>query len=399
MSHESQGPPGGRTQPIRVSRRREVLRLGAWSAISLAMPVPARAARADDPTRQLIVRNPRPLDAETPTSAFESLLTPNDLFFVRSHFGAPAVGLRPWSLTIDGGVDRPTTLSLDDLEGHRAARTVMAVLQCSGNGRAYFQPRIPGVGWERGAVGNAEWRGVPLATLLESCGIKQGQAHLHVIGSDLPPNPKTPAFLRSIPLEKALEDQTLLATRMNGAPIPIEHGGPLRLIVPGWTGNHWMKWVRRITVAPDEAPGFFQQAGYRLPRVPAPPGAVLKPDDLEPVTWMNVKSLFARPTPGTPLPRGETTVQGVAWTGRGKVTRVELEVDGAWRETHWIDPPRDWGWARWRATWDATPGRHLLRARATDSFGQVQPEVAPWNRSGYLWNGFDRLECEVAADA
>jgi sulfite oxidase len=345
----------------------------------------------------LIVRNRRPLDLETPVTALGREFTSNDAFFVRSHFGPPAVGLAPWTIALGGLVDRPLVLSLADLKRFEPA-SVIAVLQCSGNGRAYFRPRIPGVGWERGAVGNAEWAGVRLADVMARAGLKSGSAHVHFLGADGPPSPKTPLFLRSIPLDKALHPQTLLATTMNGEPVPTLHGGPVRLVVPGWAGNHWLKWVRSITIAAEEAPGFYMQTGYRLPKTPAPPDAVLKPSDLVPVTTLNVKSLITWPASGSKLSAGRHEVRGVAWTGEGVVTRVEVSTrtDGQWRAATLLGEARPWSWRPWRIEWEASRGTTTVSARATDSLGATQPESTPWNKSGYLWNGIDRVACEVA---
>jgi sulfite oxidase len=363
--------------------------------ISALAATEGRAGEAAE--ERLIVRSRRPLDLETPVSVFRQWRTPNNLFFVRSHFGEPAVELSAWSLEITGLVERPLKLSLDELRGMKPA-AVPAVLQCSGNGRAFYEPRIPGVPWERGAVGNAEWSGVRLVDLLERAGWKREAGHVHLLGADGPPSPKTPRFLRSLPIDRALDPSTLVATTMNGEPLPILHGGPLRLVVPGWSGNHWIKWLRTITLARDEAPGFYMQTGYRMPKVPAPPGADLKPSDLVPITVLNVKSLIAWPAAGATLPQGRHEVLGVAWTGAGHVTKVEVALgpDGAWSPATLLDVDRPGTWRRWTWTWEARrPGRATLRARATDSNGQTQPERTAWNRSGYLWNGIDEVVCEV----
>jgi sulfite oxidase len=357
---------------------------------------PAWAAEAEARTA-LIVRSHRPLDLETPVEVFDRFLTPNHLFFVRSHFGAPAISLGPWTLHIRGLVERPLSLGLDDLSAMEEV-TAPALLQCSGNGRAYYTPAIPGIGWDRGAVGNAEWTGVRLADLLGRAGVKIPEGHVHLLGADAPPSIKTPMFLRSIPLSRALDPGTLVAFRMNGEVLPPLHGGPLRLIVPGWAGNHWIKWLRSITIAREEAPGFYQQTGYKMPKVAAPPGVELKPPDLVPVTTMPVKSLIARPTAGARLQAGRHEVRGVAWTGPGHVTRVEVTAgpDAPWHEAVLLNDGRPGTWRLWRWTWDAPrPGRYQIRVRATDSEGQTQPVSSPWNRSGYLWNGIDTVECEV----
>jgi DMSO/TMAO reductase YedYZ molybdopterin-dependent catalytic subunit len=228
--------------------------------------------------------------------------------------------------------------------------------------------------------------------------IEPGAGHVHLLGADAPPSVKTPAYLRSIPLEKALDPATLLATRMDADALPLLHGGPIRVVVPGWAGNHWIKWLRAITVASEEAPGTYQQSGYRMPKVPTPPGVDIKPADLVPLTTMPVKSLIARPSAGARLSAGGIEVRGVAWTGLGHVTGVEVATSaaGPWRPAAFQTEARPYTWRLWRTTIEnARPGRLTLRARATDSSGATQPDVTPWNRSGYLWNGIDTVECEV----
>lgn len=379
--------------------RRGALRGFAAAGGVLAWPGSLNRVIADDrePAKELalIVRNRMPLDAESPVEVFDRWITPNDLFFVRSHFGAPAVGLAPWSLTIAGLVGKSRTLALKDLERFEQV-TVPAVLQCSGNGRGLFAPRPAGVGWERGAVGHAEWSGVRLKDLLEEVGLGRGAAHVQSLGSDAPPNPKTPAFHRSIPLEKALDPRTIVATRMNGEPLPRLHGGPLRLIVPAWTGNHWMKWLRMLTVADEEAPGAFQQTSYKISKAPTPPGVAPNPEDMVSLTAMNVKSLIARPSRGAVLEPGPVEVRGVAWTGVGVVTRVEVSVDGGpWQIAKLEGRVLEGSWRLWTFAWKAKAGKHALRVRATDSEEQTQPETPPWNKSGYLWNGIDEVSCVV----
>jgi sulfite oxidase len=395
MSERNEGP-------ARTSRRGWLrTAAGALSAGGLAGPWAGRlprgwAAEGDGPLK-LIVRSPRPLDLETPVEAFDTFLTPNDLFFVRSHFGAPAVSLRTWRLEVRGLVERALSLGLDDLAKMETV-TVPAVLQCSGNGRSYYSPTIPGTGWGRGAVGNAEWSGVRLADLLKRAGLKLDEGHVHLFGTDAPPSIKTPPYFRSIPLTRALDPGTLVATRMNGEPLPQLHGGPIRLVVPGWGGNHWLKWLQTINVAREEEPGFFQQKGYRIAKVPSPPEADLKPSDVVPVTTMPVKSLIARPSAGARLGTGRVEVRGVAWTGNGHVTKVEVATgpDAPWHAATLLNDERYGTWRLWRWSWEgARPGRYQIRVRATDSTGETQPESTPWNRSGYLWNGIDTVECEV----
>ena len=377
------------------SSRRDFLyqALAGSSLPFVAGSTPALASiEVDEP--DLIVRSTRPLDAETPVEAFDRFLTPNPLFFVRSHFGPPALGLSPWRLEVEGLVETPLKLSIDDLKGFEPV-TLPAVLQCSGNGRGFFSPTIPGVGWEKGAVGNAEWSGVRLLDVLNRAGIKTEAAHIQLMGADSPPNPKTPAFFRSIPLARGIDPSTILATSMNGEALPLLHGGPIRLVVPTWAGNHWIKWLRKVIVAKEEAPGFYMQNGYKIPKVPTPPGVDLKPDQLKSVTTLNVKSLIARPTEGAILKAGKVEVRGVAWTGEGVVTKVEVSFGAGWSPATILGDPKPGSWREWTYSWQAGPGRQTLRARATDSNGEVQPEITPWNRSGYLWNAIDKVTCEV----
>ncbi len=346
----------------------------------------------------MIVRTERPLNLESASPSLDSWLTPIDEFFVRSHHGAPAVDLSPWEISVEGLVDRPLKLSLKDLEAVEST-TRFGVLQCAGNGRSLYRPRMPGITWERGAVGHAEWAGVQLAQLLKDAGVKPEAAHVHFVGGDVPPNPKTPAFLRSIPLDRAQDPDTLIALRMNGELLPVLHGGPARLVVPGWAANNWSKWVRKIVVSAQEAPGVYMQSGYRMARHPVAPGVNPDPSDLVPVTWMNVKSLITSPSPDAALGLGRHEVRGVAWTGKGHVVKVEVssDQDPTWRVAELIGEPRQGSWRQFKIAWDApSRGKYVLRARATDSEGEVQPEVSPWNKSGYLWNGYDQVACLIS---
>jgi sulfite oxidase len=383
--------------------RHGMLRLGLLGMAGTAgLPGPTggyetRPDEAPRDDRAMIVRSRRPLNLEATVAALEHRLTPNDAFFVRSHFGAPAVDLSPWEVEVVGLVTRPLRRKLDDFARlEQAAKT--AVLQCAGNGRGLYWPRVPGVPWERGAVGQAEWSGVRLVDVLDRAAVRDGAAHVHFVGGDAPPSPKTPAFVRSIPLDRAREPGTLLTLRMNDEPLPAVHGGPVRLVVPGWAGNNWFKWVRRIVVARDEAPGPYMQTSYRMPRTPVPPGAAPGAIPMDPVAWMNVKSLITWPERGSVLPAGPVEICGIAWTGQGHVTKVDVQIDhdGRWLRASLIDGEELGAWRRWRLHWEPSRrGRHLIESRATDSMGQVQPDCPAWNRSGYLWNGSDSVECET----
>jgi DMSO/TMAO reductase YedYZ molybdopterin-dependent catalytic subunit len=355
------------------------------------------AAQTQDP---LIVHVTRPYDAETPVQAFLSWLTTSDRFFVRSHFGPPPperVDQATWRLTLSGLVEHPLTLTFDDLLKFEEI-TVTAVVQCSGNGRAFHRPKVPGVQWERGAVGNARWTGVRLADILASAGLHAKARHVALLGADRPVVSQTPLFRRSIPVEKALHPDTILATRMNGEPLPLLHGAPLRLITPGWMADSCVKWLTDITVQEHEATGYYMETAYRYPIRPVRPGEVVAPRDLKPVEAMVVKSLIAHPPQGATISSGTVMVQGVAWTGEGRIVTVEVSTDEGrtWELARLVGDDVPYAWRQWQFAWRATrPGPYTIWSRATDDHGQVQPMASPWNPGGFLWNGIDRVQVQV----
>ena len=348
--------------------------------------------------RRLIVRSTRPENLETPTDLLDADFTPNDVFFVRSHFGPPIVDPRTFRLDVSGLCDRPLSLSLDELRKFPEV-TVPAVLQCSGNGRALFRPRIAGAQWERGAVGQARWTGVRLADVLRHVGANPGARFVRLLGADRAPMPTVPEFARSVPLDKAMHPMTILAYGMNGEPLPILHGAPLRLVVPAWAGDHWVKWLRSIRLDAAEDAGFYMKTAYRMPRTPVVPGGSVKPEDTDPLTGMIVKALITSPADSQVLGSERVAVTGVAFAGEDDVKRVDVSVDGGKSYlAATLDPPRGLGaWQRWRFLWRPKPGTYRLLARATDTKGRTQPDVPTWNPSGYLWNAPDAITCEVRA--
>jgi DMSO/TMAO reductase YedYZ molybdopterin-dependent catalytic subunit len=348
----------------------------------------------------LIVRVARPLDAETPVQEFASYLTPNSRFFVRSHFGPPPAELlsdQSWRLKVGGLVDRPLTFTLKKLKQFQEV-TLTAVVQCSGNGRASHRPKTPGVQWERGAVGNARWTGVRLRDVLAQAGLQTKGRHIQLQGADRPVATTVPLFVRSIPVEKALHPDTILAYQMNDRPLPPLHGAPLRVITPGWMADSCIKWLTEITVSQDEAQGYYMQTAYRHPTRPVMPGEAIAAGDLKPVEAMIVKSLIAQPQDGASLVPGLVTIQGVAWTGEGKIVKVELSVDEGqtWEPARFIGEDQPCAWRQWQYIWQATgSGPRTILCRATDDHGQTQPKASPWNPSGFLWNGWDRVSVTV----
>ena len=366
------------------------------AAAATAMTAVAAGVPTPDVRRRLLQMNGYPLDAETPLDLLTTYLTPNDLFFVRHHWNPTFPDASTWRLTVDGEVERPLALSLSDLKAMpRASAT--CVLQCAGNGRSLHRPIVPGVQWKYGAVGNAKWTGVRVRDVLEKAGLKAGARHLHTFGTDKPPE-KVPPFHRSVELDKIREDG-VIAFEMNGEPLPQAHGGPARLVVPGWAGDHWMKWLDRIS--PQAAPqtGFYMDTAYRYPKTPGEPGVAFKPDEMTPVTELFVKSNITE-SPAAARVGKAATIRGFAFSGAPDVAKVEVTDDGGatWSPATLGKDHDPHAWRLWSFAY--TPknsGRVTLHARATDSRGSVQPKNAVWNQSGYLYNGWHSVEVEVTA--
>jgi DMSO/TMAO reductase YedYZ molybdopterin-dependent catalytic subunit len=336
-------------------------------------------------------------DAETPLDLLTTYITPNDLFFVRHHWNANAPEPRSWRLTIDGEhVSRPLSLSIAELKRFPKT-TVTCVLQCAGNGRSFFRPVVPGLQWGQGAVGNARWTGVRVRDLLEKAGLKAGTKHLHTEGTDNPPG-KVPPFHRSLELDKARED-AIVAWEMNGEPLPPLHGAPARLVVPGWAGDHWMKWLSRLSPDAEARKGFYMDVGYRYPLKLGEPGVAFKPEEMSPVTELFVKSTITD-APQRARAGSAVTIRGIAFSGAPDVVKAEVTDDGGatWQAAELGREHDPYAWRLWSYRYvPKRAGKLTLHARATDSRGSVQPREAVWNQSGYLWNGWHSVDMEVAA--
>jgi DMSO/TMAO reductase YedYZ molybdopterin-dependent catalytic subunit len=379
--------------PDRCFTRREALTLALAAAGALAPRTHAgerlaAAGRSDvqpgASDLRLVIRNARPLDAESPIEALRTFDTRNDLFFVRSHLALPAEASTPWTLTIDGEVTRPVTLRIEDIRRMPAERR-STTIECAGNGRGRLAlPATSGVQWGLGAVSTATWTGVPLAALLERAGVQASAMHFWMEAADRSPIPATPPFLRSIPREAAL-GEALVAYEMNGQPLPLLHGGPLRLVVPRWYGMASTKWLTHVHARATESDNHFMARGYKY-------------GDGSPVDLMRVKSLITAPLDGDRVTVGTTRVTGVAWTGTGTVERVEISSDGggSWQQARFTSEARPGTWRLWEA--DAalrSAGEQRVRARATDTAGHTQPEQAAPNPAGYGNNSIH----EVRVDA
>lgn len=387
--------------------RREFLKgtliSGATASLAAEFVLPSVLHAEDSgiPGKELlIVRSRRFFDLEMPLDKLQSWITPVDLFFVRNHVSEPyALNVASWQLSVAGEVEHPVQLSYDDLAKFEPA-TVTNTLECAGNGRSFFEPHAPGIQWQRGAVGNARWTGPRLKDVLGRAGLKTTGKHVVFKGLEEPPG-KVPQFMRSIPLEKALDPNTLVATHMNGERLTKHHGFPARILVPGWIGAASTKWVTEIRVLDHEFDGNYMKPGYRIPTRALAPGEELKPDDATvAITRLNVKSVIASPGDGSTATHGVIPVHGAAWAGEADVTRVDISTDGGqtWSPAELGPDHAKYAWRLWKYSW--TPkksGDYVIMSRATDGDGRVQPSQAAWNPSGYLWNAIDRVKIHVQA--
>jgi DMSO/TMAO reductase YedYZ molybdopterin-dependent catalytic subunit len=379
------------------SNRRELFEALLSAAVATKL-----ARSADDPPvtiagkRPMIVHNDRPEDLETPVRYFDSWITPIDAFFVRQHLPRPApIDSAAYRLTVNGMVGKPLELTLADLR-KLPQYTVPATIECTGNGRAFYTPKLPGIQWARGAIGNAEWRGPRVADVLKLAGASSSAAFIETDGADVG-LAATPDFVRSLPMSKALDPATILALSMNGQ-TPDIHGFPVRLIVPGWDGTSSVKWVIRISATAQPSGGFFMNPGYRYPKFALPPGSPAKPAELEVIEGMPVKSCITAPEDQTKAALGALTIRGFAWAGEQAVERVEVSTDGGsrWRDAQLSTPKLPFAWRLWHIDWrPSDPAYYTIMSRATDTAGRVQPIVSPWNPSGYLWNAIDRVGITV----
>jgi sulfite oxidase len=270
-------------------------------------------------------------------------------------------------------------------------------LECAGNGRAFFEPPVAGVQWEKGAVGTARWTGVPLADLLRSAGVKPTARYVWLDGGDTGVG-RAPDFVRSVPMAKAMHDDTLLAFEMNGEALPAPHGFPLRAIVPGWEGAYSVKWLTHIRVSNEDHPGAFVQAGYRYPRQPVAPGTLVSAAETVPLTDLAVKSLITSPAPDVSV-GAAVSIGGFAWSGETEIQRVDVSTDNGrtWEPARLGRDRAAYAWRQFEYAWrPAGPGSHVLMSRATDARGRTQPVIADWNPAGYLWNAIDRVRVNVS---
>ena len=356
----------------------------------------------------LLLLTDRPVQLETPRHYFLTPFTPNEAFYVRWHLeGIPnSVDLKEWKLRVEGDVKNPIALSMSDLIEKFKPISIAAVNQCSGNSRSRLRPRVPGGQWGNGAMGNAMWTGVRLRELLDMAGVKSGSLQVQFQGLETGQGPEglgSNLFLKSLDLGNPVLDECVVAYLMNGEPLPMLNGFPVRLVVPGYFATYWTKsltWIRVLN-SPDE--NFWMKTAYRIPDTPR---GNTNPEDMKagkvktvPIERLPVRSFLIWPDGTSKIPVGmNIRLQGIAFSGFGRVNRVEVSEDGGktWLPAELGEDHGPYSFRTWGMSWTAkSQGRRTLAVRATDEKGSVQPDEPVWNTGGYLWNMIERQEIVV----
>ncbi len=357
-----------------------------------------RFGKRDD----LLVHEEEPFNAETGVGSLMAPITDTAAFYVRSHGAVPEIDPGAWRLRVEGRVQRTLSLSLATLREALPERTLTATLQCAGNRRAGLIAvrDIPGEApWGPGATGTATWTGAALADVLALAAPLDGAREVGFQGADLSREAEpVQRFGGSIPLEKALRAEVLLAWGMNGAPLPPVHGAPLRVVVPGYIGARSVKWLERIELRGQPWPGYFQDVAYRLLPAEARPG----PGIGIPLGLVALNSDVLSPRDGETVTAGPVQARGYAFAGGDRyVARVDVSIDGGstWRQAELLEDLGLWAWRHWRITLDLTPGEHELVVRAWDSSAATQPadDAAVWNPKGYANNASPRVHVRAIA--
>jgi DMSO/TMAO reductase YedYZ molybdopterin-dependent catalytic subunit len=389
--------------PTLLTRRCLVARLGAlpiaYSVAKFSRAVEGQDAPKTGAGAGMIIREKEPANFEPDFASLDAFLTPHEKFYIRNHFPVPQIEHESWRLTIDGEVGSPLVVDYDELVG-MPSETKTVTLECAGNGRVFLTPKVEGVQWQLGAVGTAEWTGVPLERLLSKARVRETDVEIILEGADSgeatkPSRPANPIhFARSLTLKQVQSTGVLLAYKMNGQPLSPEHGSPVRAIVPGWFGMASVKWLSRIVVTAKPFHGYFQTVDYAYwehrDGIPT----------RTPVTQLQVKSQIARPAMNEEIPADKPyRVYGAAWTGGTEVTKVEVSVDGGKSFAPATLTGRSVAnaWRLWEFSWTSpTAGRHVLMARATDAAGRTQPMERDKDRETYMINHVLPISVTVA---
>jgi DMSO/TMAO reductase YedYZ molybdopterin-dependent catalytic subunit len=351
--------------------------------------------------RPLLVLTPRPPQLETPFAVFDQgVYTPNDAFFVRWHLSniPQQINASTHRIAVTGEVNRPLSLSLADLAALPQVE-VAAVNQCSGNGRGLSAPRVAGGQWDNGAMGNALWTGVRLRDVLDRAGLKATAKQIQFDGLEGPVLPTTPDFRKSLDVDKARGDDILIAYAMNGAPLPLLNGYPVRLIVPGWYSTYWVKMLSAITVLDHVDDNFWMKTAYRIPDTPdnsVMPGATGFPTI--PISRMRVRSFATNVVDGAKIDPKMQELRGIAFDGGSGIKRVEVSLDGGttWRDAALGPDVGKYSFRRWSAKLHTRAGEtYTIAVRATANDGAIQPATQGWNPSGYLRNVVETYKVAV----
>ncbi len=358
----------------------------------------------------LILLTDRPVQLETPQHYFLSLFTPNGAFYVRWHLDEipTTVDLAEWRLEVTGNVEKPLKFSFSELLSRFPSSSVAAVNQCSGNSRSRLQPRVPGGQWGNGAMGNAMWTGVRLAELLRAAGVKPGSVQVQFQGMDRGKGPVghgSNAFLKSLDLSNPVIEECLLAYEMNGEPLPLLNGFPVRLVVPGYFATYWVKALTNIRVLDQPDENFWMKSAYRIPDTPrgTTTAEEVKAGTVKmiPIGRMPVRSFFAAPEADGKVPLGmSVTLRGIAFSGYGRVTRVEVSDDDGktWAPAQLGAEYGAYSFRTWELSWKPQRrGPYTLAVRAADEKGNVQSDEPVWNPGGYLWNRIERQQIMAGA--
>jgi sulfite oxidase len=355
---------------------------------------------------RLVVLGERPLVAETPESLLDDDTTPTEKFFIRNNGTLPDESKESdkWKIVVDGEVENKLELTLGDLKAKFKPVTRRMVLECGGNGRSFFTPQARGNQWTNGGAGCAEWTGVRLADLLKAAGVKSSATFTGHYGADRSlSDPNKDALSRGVPIAKAMDSNNLVVFAMNGEPLPNIHGGPVRLIIPGWPGSVSAKWFTRIWVRDKYHDGAGMGAtSYRVAIKPMVPGERPADGNFRDLESMPVRSIITSPANGTKLPAGtrEVALRGAAWAGDLTVRRVDISTNfgATWTRVKLGPPKNKYDWQRWTATVALpTDGYYEIWTRATDSKGAMQPHQAGfWNPQGYGGNPMHRVAVLVA---
>ncbi len=354
---------------------------------------PASAVKSDMVTYpekgEMRLLTDRPPQLETPLEIFKQDITPNEYFFVRWHLSqlVTKIDIDTFRLRISGAVEHPLELSMSDLRTQFPADSVVALAICSGNSRSTFTPKVPGSQWFNGAMGNAKWKGVRMRDILAKAGIKKGAVDVAFMGMDRGAIPSVPSFAKSLSTEHAMDGEVLIAYEMNGRPIPMLNGYPLKLVVPGWYASFWVGALGSIEVTTEPFKGFWMEKAYRIaknPEMTESPDSLAK--ETVPLTAIKLHSIFVSPAPGEQVAASKPyTIDGLVFNDGSGISKVDVSADGGktWAAATLNPEIGRYSWRRWKYTWTpSSPGNYDLCVRATDSKGYTQPEQQ-WNRSGY----------------